>query len=603
MKEQVKGQNVKNSKILKTVLAICVAGTIIFSLSDSAAAMTEKTEKINISLLGKYDSADTAAIREIDTENKTIRLKNHATGKTYTLNYDNTSMMYDEHGQVLSARLLEEGEIVDVTFLKSSKHITTLKVSPEAWVIESTRDHNLVREDGTAVVRGDVYKIDMRTLIMADGKLALAEDILSTDNISVSGIGKDIYSIKVESGHGYVSLSSDIVQDQSLVGAWLELDNEVIYKISPNMLLSAPEGDYTLHILGNGANYESEVNISRNQETVVDTSQVSITRPKEGLVTFEVVPDYAEIYVDGNRIFSGVPESIQYGYHNLKIIADGYVTQSKFLKVGTPKSVVSIELEQDENAASSEESSAVEEEASTDFSIQQPTAAATVASTTAATSPSQTVSANTSTTPQKAVSANTSTTSQPTINVNITNPQQYTNYTPSNGGIIDGRKIYIDEPSGAEVYFDGNYIGMIPVSVAKMAGNHEIILKKAGYETKSYRINIDWESTDLKYEFPALVKSKEDDSSESASSESTSKSDSSTDASSDSTSKETTDDAPSKDTSDTISGNTSDTISGNTPETISGNSEATYDESGNIVNNEQEEVNDAASTNSASEGE
>ena len=135
--------------------------------------------------MGWY-SADTAAIRSIDTEKKQIRLRNHATGKTYTLDYDNTSMMYDARGVVLSPSLLEVGQIVDVTFLKSTKHITTLDVSREAWTIASTRDHDLVRNDGTAIVKGDVYKIDPRTLIIAEDQLALAEDILSTDTVTVS---------------------------------------------------------------------------------------------------------------------------------------------------------------------------------------------------------------------------------------------------------------------------------------------------------------------------------------------------------------------------------------------------------------------------------
>lgn len=509
----------KTSKFLKAVLAICIAGVTIFTLSDGVAAKTDVTEKINISLVGKYDSADTAAIRAVDTDNKTIRFRNHATGKTYTLNYDNTSMMYDSYGNALSPRLLEEGEIVNVTFLKSSKHITTLKVSDEAWVIDNTRDHDLVREDGTARIRGDVYKIDPRTLIMADEKLALSEDILSTDKISVSGIGKDIYSIVVQSGHGYVSLSSDVVEDHSLVGAWLELDNEVIYKISPNMLLSAPEGDYTLQILGNGANYQSEVNISRNQETVVDTSKVNITKPKEGLVTFEITPDTAEVFVDGSRMLTNVPQTIQYGYHNLKIMADGYVTQSKFLKVGTPKSVVSIELEKDADASS-------------DSSSSESSAAASVATT----QPQTDNSSKEATKEPVQISSNSATTAstQQTVSSNSSEEKPKSR-------VIEGCKIYIDEPNGAELYFDGNYIGLIPTNVAKVSGNHEVIIKKDGYETKSYRIHIDSESTDLKYEFPPLVKVKKEESSDSSSSASTSKPDSSTDASSDASSEASSD--------------------------------------------------------------
>ena len=336
-----------NAGRILTSLLLSLA--LVFTGPGSGISFAQSSEKINISLVGKYDSADLAAIRDIDLNKKTIRFRNHATGRTYTLNYDNTSMMYDKYGGPLSPSLLEVGEVVEVTFLKSTKKITTLNMSDQVWTVENTRDHELVRGDGTAKIKKDVYKLDVRTLVMAEGDLSLPEDILATDTITARGVGRDVYSVVVTSGHGYVSLSSDTVEDRSLVGAWIELDNEVIHKISPNMLLSAPEGDYKLQILGNGANYQSQVSINRNQETVVDTGNVTISKPKEGLVTFEIKPEEAEVFVDGKKTLTGIPVTIQYGYHNLKIMAEGYETQTKYLKVGTPKSVIRIELEKEKD--------------------------------------------------------------------------------------------------------------------------------------------------------------------------------------------------------------------------------------------------------------
>ena len=498
---------ITSKRILRVVLATALSLGMLISSPQSITRAAESTDKISVSLIGKYDSADTAAIRDIDTTKKIIRLRNHQTGKTYTLTYDNTSMMYDARGTVLSASLLEVGEIVDVTFLKSSKHITTLNVSSDAWVIENTRNHDLVRGDGTARIQGDIYKIDTRTLVMAEGNPALAEDVLATDRITVSGIGRDIYSVVVTGGHGYVSLSSDTVEDHSLVGAWLELDNEVIHKISPNMMLSAPEGDYNLQILGNGANFQTEVNISRNQETVVDTSSVSITKPKESLVTFEVIPEDAEVFVDGQRALTGVPQTINYGYHSLKVLADGYITQDKYLKVGTAKAVIQIELEKENDAAT---------EASSEEDLNGGTAASSAS--TYASYPVGTID----------FGASSSASSAATVSANSTEENEKLNQE------IKGYKIYFDNPYDAEVYFDGAYVGVIPTSVNKISGNHEVILKKDGYETKSYRINVDKEQDNKSYSFPDLVKieSEDDSSSSSSDASSTDDSSSSSDASS-----------------------------------------------------------------------
>ncbi len=481
--------------IIKTILAFVLSLSTLFSLSGIRASATTAIGKVNISMLGKYDSADTATIRAVDTENKTIKFRNHALGKDYTLSYDNTSMIYDAYGSALSASLLEVGQIVDVTFLKSAKKITTLNVNKDAWYIDSTRDHDLVRNDGTAVVKGSVYKIDPRTMVLADNKAALAEDVLSTDSISVSGVGKDIYSVVVTGGHGYVSLSSDVVENQSLVGAWLELDNTVIHKISPNMLLSAPEGDYNLQIIGNGANYQSKVNVTRNQETVIDTSNVTIAKPKEGLVTFDIVPDTAEVFVDGTRMLTGVPQTVVYGYHNLKIMADGYETQTKYLKVGTPKSVISIELEKSEDEEA-------EEPSESDSSASSSSSDAVDVAASASTSDKKDISSET---------VDVSKLGNQTVSGNSSNSAETSTNTTAQNKVISSHKIYIDEPNGAEVYFDGNYIGIVPTHVTKVSGTHEIIVKKDGYETKSYRVNIDAEETDLSYRFPDMVRIKKEE--------------------------------------------------------------------------------------------
>ncbi len=473
------------SRSLRIFITSLMAGVILIS-SPQGVVRTAATDKVSVSLIGKYDSADTAAIRSIDTDAKLIRLRNHETGKTYTLSYDNTSMMYDARGTVLSASLLEVGQIVDVTFLKSQKHVTTLNISNEAWEVENTRDHELVRGDGTAKIQGELYRIDQRSLVMAEGNLSLPEDVLATDTVTVRGIGREIYSVMVTGGHGYVSLSSDTVEDHSLVGAWIELDNEVIHRISPNMLLSAPEGDYNLQILGNGASYTQEVTIDRNQETVVDTSNVKVTKPKEGMVTFQIVPDTAEVFVDGEKVLTETPQSIRYGYHSLKIMADGYITQDKYLKIGTPKSVISITLEKeggDETSSSSDDASSKDKSSASDASTEK----------------------SSRTTNNGEISSN-SASSKSTISENSSDDSK----KPGNK-VIEGYKIYFDKPYGAELYFDGSYIGMVPVSVTKISGSHEVILKKDGYETKSYRISIDKDEVDLNYTFPDLVKIKDDE--------------------------------------------------------------------------------------------
>jgi len=69
----------------------------------------------------------------------------------------------------------------------------------------------------------------------------------------------------------------------------------------------------------------------------------------------------------------------------------------------------------------------------------------------------------------------------------------------------DYYKVHIDAPEGVEVYLDGNYIGIAPVSFKKEKGTHTITLRKTGYETRSYTVAIDDEEKDISYSFAELA--------------------------------------------------------------------------------------------------
>ena len=105
-----------------------------------------------------------------------------------------------------------------------------------------------------------------------------------------------------------------------------------------------------------------------------------------------------------------------------------------------------------------------------------------------------------------------------------------TNSTTSSDDAVSttSGKITIDAPKDVEVYVDGSYIGMAPCSFKKTEGVHVITLRKTGYVTKSYTINITNTETNENMSFSALVK-EEDDEKESETKEESTKEESSED--------------------------------------------------------------------------
>lgn len=69
---------------------------------------------------------------------------------------------------------------------------------------------------------------------------------------------------------------------------------------------------------------------------------------------------------------------------------------------------------------------------------------------------------------------------------------------------VTGNQVYIDAPYGVEVYMDGSYLGISPVSFAKVTGGHTIALRKSGYQSKSYTIYLYDDGKDITYSFTDL---------------------------------------------------------------------------------------------------
>ena len=77
-------------------------------------------------------------------------------------------------------------------------------------------------------------------------------------------------SITVDKGHGYLKL----VHDEAVQGGWIEIGQTIISRIAPDMLITVPEGSYSVRLSGAGVEETREVTIERNQETGKELGEV-----------------------------------------------------------------------------------------------------------------------------------------------------------------------------------------------------------------------------------------------------------------------------------------------------------------------------------------
>lgn len=498
---------VSGLRILRIICGICTAAAVFISAlacdgitvsaADAASAGTDDTAVI--SLLHKYDSTDTAVVRTVNTDASTVTLCQHELGRYYTLSVDNTSMVYDRYERPISTALLKPGDVVDATFLRQSKHLNSLIVSDAAWVRENVTDFSFDAEHEIFNMEGQNYHLPGTALLLSSadktGRRILMEEILRDDVLKVAGIDKEIYSIVVTSGHGYLRLSSSMVGDRDITGAWLNLENKAIRRVTDKTILSVPEGSYKMQVIGAGANDERQITIVRGGETVIDSSTIHMEEPDMTPVTFEIEPEDAEVTmrIDGETVAYKLPIYLSQGVHDLRVKSEEYLDITRKLNVGKKPATVRLELEKDPEAASNAASSAASSTAST----------ADTASTDATSGMSGSeISGEAGT---GATDAGTGATDDASAGSGATT----VTYIDASGNettrtTMPGFTISVESPYGAEFYLDDTFMGRIPLSFEKVTGTHTVTLREDGYATRSYSIFIDDADRDKTYAFPAM---------------------------------------------------------------------------------------------------
>ena len=287
-------------------------------------------------------------------------------------------------------------------------------------------------------------------------------DITELDTLTIKGYNRKICSVLIEKGHGYLRL----LNDAYFVGGWIEVGQAVIKPITSEMLLPVPEGSYTVRLTNKGYAGQKNIKIVRDQETEIDLSEIDIEEVAIGHIAFHITPDYAQLYVDGDMTDFTERVPLEFGIHQIRVELPGYETVETNIKVGSEFANIDIELDEEtEEAESASSSSSAKSSSSSSRS------GSFSSSSESSSSSSSTTSASSS----------------------------------STAVLSENKKMYVEGPSEAEVYLDGNYIGIAPVSTAKVTGSHVITLSRNGYQTKSYTVNIDNDGNDVTFSFSELV--------------------------------------------------------------------------------------------------
>ena len=180
----------------------------------------------------------------------------------------------------------------------------------------------------------------------------------------------------------------------------------------------------------------------------------------------------AATYIDGKEVDVNSKLTFNYGEYLVKVTAEGYTGFEKVITISKPKTVMSIAL-----ALKKEEA----EEEDEDDGMAEPSTGV------------ENVENNLDDLEDNEISSTPSEDEE----------DEETKVRTDSNKIISFRK-----PEGATISFDGKVIGDAPCEMTKVTGEHDITLKKAGYETQTYTVDIEDDGEDVVFSFPEMVKAK-----------------------------------------------------------------------------------------------
>lgn len=302
----------------------------------------DMTPEFIVTEVGSYDSADTAVVISVDSESGNVTLLNMEIGRQYTLSYDGTTYVKNKYEEPMSMSQINAGDIVDVTFLKSKKKLTSLQISPRSWVYNDINNYNLGGINKTATIGSATYSLPDHVVILSGGERKEIMDVVNKDVLTISGIDHTICSIRIEKGHGYLRLSND----QALIGGWIEVGSTVVAQITENMLLTVPEGTYQVLLSNGSASCTKDVVVERDREVILNVGDLEIVKDKTGKILFSIEPADAEIRIDGEKTDISEEVELSYGIHRIQLKAEGYQTLAKYIQVGSAYASLSFSMEE-----------------------------------------------------------------------------------------------------------------------------------------------------------------------------------------------------------------------------------------------------------------
>lgn len=440
-------------------------------------------ETQEIAAAGAAGNEVLGVITAIVAETQEIVLYDVNKEESVTFTYSGGTNVLDKYGQGMSISQLPIGTMVEAVYPEKETKLSEIKISTKAWEYVGVSNLMIDRSSRVMKIASSKYKYKDDVIILDGSDFITVHELAEMDELTVRGYEETIWSITVTRGHGTVKL----VDYKNFLGDHITIGYETMQQIVEDMVIKVREGNFNLTVENTGFTATKNITVLRNQETVVSLSDLGPDAAKRGLVTFEITPFGADLFVDGKLTPYAEALELSYGKHDVVVSLDGYITYEGKLVVDNAGTTFRIGLPEE----SSNKKATVTE---------------------MNTGPKGT---NTGSDNENGDNADSS---EGDTDSNEGGTDGYEDIPVDNSGDApdnisnedyeadEKHKIYVQNPIGASVYLNGEFQGVSPASFKKLIGTHVLTFIKEGYETTSYTVEVSDDNLDTYFNMPDLLK-------------------------------------------------------------------------------------------------
>jgi hypothetical protein len=288
-------------------------------------------------------------LEDINGKEETITVQNVSSGQEFRYSFSLATLFISKFGDHAPMTDFQPGMIVELGDLLDSGALSEIRKTDRAWEYTDISDFSFDTDRNVMEIFGSTYKLETYVPIFSGSYRIEASDITESDLIRVAGIDKEILSVAVTTGHGYLSITGTELFEDSLI----QIGKKVATLITGDMIIEVPEGKYAVTVANNGYGGTKKVKIKRGKTTSLDLNELKGEGPKKCEITFRVNAEAegAVIYLDGKQVEPGEKLSVVYGRHSLRVEVEGYDVWERVLFVNSPSAEISLDPTEDNNSS------------------------------------------------------------------------------------------------------------------------------------------------------------------------------------------------------------------------------------------------------------